>query len=254
MHSINFKELLAPCCTIAKEAGKIILKHNPYNTEVLRKADDSPVTLADKQANDHITAALHKLTPDITIVAEEDEEMATHAPDVFWLVDPLDGTRSFARGETEYTVNIALIQNHLPVLGVIYCPPTDMLYYATKNSPAMREHNGQTNEITVREVPQEGLTLVKSRSPASPKGQAYLDTLNLHEIKPSSSSIKFCQIAEGSADIYTRFGRTMEWDTAAGHAILNAAGGCLETTDGKAFTYGKAGFENPHFIAYGAKA
>lgn len=251
MNNTGFKQFLAPCCKIAKEAGSIILDHDPYNIEVLIKPDDSPVTIADTKANEHITQSLAQLTPDIPIIAEEDKEHLQNPPAVFWLVDPLDGTRSFTAGEGEYTVNIALIENGLPVLGVIYLPPLDTLYYGTEEQGAWRVKNGQEEAIKVRGTSPDELTVVRSKSHASPKSSSFLQQYRYKTINQVSSSIKFCHVAEGSADVYPRLGTTMEWDTAAGHAILNAAGGGVETIDGKPFIYGKHGYKNPHFIAYG---
>lgn len=217
-----------------------------------QKSDDSPVTQADIAANEYITEALSKLAPDIPVIAEEDEVLGSSLHKSFFLVDPLDGTRSFVRGEPEFTVNIGLIENNVPVLGVIYCPPQDILYFGLVGENAYKQTGDNAPEIIkTRAVPDEGLTVVRSRSHPSQKTNDYLQTLQVKELISGSSSVKFCMVAEGSADIYPRFGRTMEWDTAAGHAILNAAGGRVETADGKQFLYGKNGFENPAFIAFG---
>jgi len=219
-----------------------------------KKHDESPVTDADVAANQLIVNALHKLTPNIPIIAEEDtsnHELQTTNHGSFWLVDPLDGTRAFVRGEPEFTVNIGLIKDGKPVLGVIYAPPQETLYAGVVGVGAFRERAGKKENIATRVPAADGLVVVRSKSHPSPKTQAYLETMNVKEAISGSSSIKFCQVAEGSADLYPRFGRTMEWDTAAGHAILQAAGGRVETTDGQPFLYGKPGFENPHFIAYG---
>ena len=221
--------------------------------ETRRKDDNSPVTDADVKANELITKALLELAPHIPVVAEEDVLPPTEGHGLFWLVDPLDGTRAFVKGEPEFTVNIGLIQNGIPILGVLYAPPQQTLYYGTQNGGAFRQVGGSTPEkISVRQVPAQGLTVVKSKSHPSPATTAYLEKLKVHEMIAGSSSIKFCMVAEGSADIYPRFGRTMEWDTAAGHAILSAAGGRVETADGAPLTYGKPGYENPFFIGFGA--
>ena len=220
--------------------------------EIRRKDDNSPVTDADVKANELITKALLEIAPHIPVVAEEDELPPTEGHGLFWLVDPLDGTRAFVRGEAEFTVNIGLIKDGFPVMGIIYAPPQEMLYYGVQNEGAFRQHKGDKVEaISVRKAPPEGLTVVKSKSHPSPQTQAYLDTLKVHEMIAGSSSFKFCMVADGSADIYPRFGRTMEWDTAAGHAILAAAGGRVETVDGKPLTYGKPIYENPFFIGFG---
>lgn len=225
-----------------------------FGTDVAmrHKADESPVTEADIAANQLISAALRQLTPHIPVIAEEDDAPPTANHPRFWLVDPLDGTRAFIKGEPEFTVNIGLIENGAPVLGVIYAPPQELLYFAASGHGTFRVHRqGAAKKILVRAPASDGLVVVKSKSHPSKKTQAYLETLAIKELKPGSSSIKLCMVAEGSADIYPRFGRTMEWDTAAGHCILNEAGGRIETENGEPLLYGKPNFENPGFIAFG---
>lgn len=252
MDSILAQKYLGEACNIAREAGELLMQYFAAPIEARQKTDKSPVTDADVAANQLITKALARLSPDIPIIAEEDDELGREDHDLFWLVDPLDGTRSFVRGESEFTVNIGLINNRQPLLGVIYAPPQEILYWGTAGDKALRSHKGSKIEaISARNMPADGLVVTRSKSHPSQATQDYLETLKVKEIISGSSSIKFCQVAEGSADIYPRFGRTMEWDSAAGHAILNAAGGRVETTDGKPLLYGKPGFENPGFIAYG---
>jgi len=215
------------------------------------KQDKSPVTDADIAANTLITEALTAMDATIPVIAEEDEVLGESA-ERFWLVDPLDGTRAFVAGEPEFTVNIGLIENGVPVLGVIFVPAQSLLYYGSVGHGAFRvTGQGKPEKITVRAKPQDGVTVVRSKSHPSAKTEAFLNTLQVKQLISGSSSVKFCQVAEASADIYPRFGRTMEWDTAAGHAILNAAGGKVVTESGEVLRYGKAGFENPNFIAYG---
>lgn len=237
---------------MAREAGELIMGyyHNGYETQ--HKHDKSPVTNADMAANSLITERLKRLAPDIPIIAEEDD--TNHQPPttnqpLFWLVDPLDGTRAFVAGEPEFTVNIGLIQNGAPIFGVIYAPAQDVMYHGGVGLGAFKDGA----PICVRKQPSDGAVVVRSKSHPSKKTESFLQTLHIKEILSGSSSIKFCQVAEGSADIYPRFGRTMEWDTAAGHAILNAAGGRVETETGEALRYGKVGFENPAFVAWGEK-
>lgn len=254
MHTISYQEYLAPCCAIAREAGALIMGFFSGDLAARRKADDSPVTDADVAANTLIVNALKAMTPQIPVIAEEDEwhEQAARS---FWLVDPLDGTRSFVRGEPEFTVNIALVVDNHAVLGVIYGPPQATLYYGGQGLGAFREHdNRNAVAIRARKPAKDGLVVVRSRSHPSPKAEAFLASLAIKEMVPGSSSMKFCMVAEGNADLYPRFGRTMEWDTAAGQAILEAAGGRMLTAEGLPFTYGKPGFENPHFIASGVPA
>jgi len=233
------------------DAGALLMRYFNEGYEVSQKGDKSPVTNADIEANTLIVKALQALDPAIPAIAEEDEIQGVSAPR-FWLVDPLDGTRAFVAGEPEFTVNVGLIENGIPVLGVIYVPAQSLLYYGSVGEGAYRVKDGGAPEkISVRPKPEEGVVVVKSKSHPSPKTEAFLSTLKVKEMVLGSSSVKFCQVAEASADIYPRFGRTMEWDTAAGHAILNAAGGRVVTSEGEPLTYGKPGFENPHFIAYG---
>lgn len=246
VEAMDLKQYLRASGQIAAEAGELIMSYWLKDYETLTKDDDSPVTEADIAANHHICAKLAQLAPDIPIVAEEND-LQPAPGSRFWLVDPLDGTRSFVRGEDEFTVNIGLIENGVPVLGVIYVPVLKTLYAAAIGEGC---YLGGT-AIEARTAPTDGLTVVRSKSHMSDQTKTYLDTLDVKEVLPGSSSLKFCLIAEGSADIYPRFGRTMEWDTAAGHAILNEAGGRVENAHGGALVYGKQGFENPHFIAYG---
>ncbi|MEQ1704511.1 MAG: 3'(2'),5'-bisphosphate nucleotidase CysQ [Rickettsiales bacterium] len=252
MNSTDYNKYLVSACEIAREAGHIIMVYFSDGYTSNKKSDNSPVTEADIAANKYIIEKLTAIAPHIPIIAEEDEILGSSEHKRFFLVDPLDGTRSFVRGEPEFTVNIALIENNLPVFGVIYCPPQDILYFGMVGDNAYKQIGGNTPEIIkTRKFPDDGLTVVRSRSHPSKATNAYLETLNIKEVISGSSSVKFCMVAEGSADIYPRFGRTMEWDTAAGHAILNAAGGRVETADGKPFLYGKEGFENPAFIGFG---
>ncbi|MEZ5690092.1 MAG: 3'(2'),5'-bisphosphate nucleotidase CysQ [Rickettsiales bacterium] len=248
----TYKKYIENACEIAREAGQIIMGYVGDGFSTMSKADSSPVTEADIAANDYIIKKLSENISDIPLITEEDESSRDHNHDIFFLIDPLDGTKSFVRGEDEFTVNIALIENKMLVFGVIYCPAQRVLYYGMDGYGSYKQiGENSPMEIKTREVPAEGVTVVRSRSSFSEKTTAYLDTLNVHEIIKSSSSVKLCLIAEGKADIYPRFGRTMEWDIAAGHAILKAAGGDIKTASGSEFLYGKKGFENPEFIAFG---
>ncbi len=252
MNNTDYNKYLAPCCTIAREAGSLIMGYFQGAFATRSKDDKSPVTDADVAANTHIIRALSQLTPHIPVIGEEDEILPASQQGMFWLVDPLDGTRSFVRGEPEFTVNIGLIRDHAPILGVIYAPPQNLLYYASLGHGVWREKTiGQPETISTRKPSPEGLVVVRSKSHPSKATEAFLQSIRIKEMISGSSSIKLCMLAEGSADIYPRFGRTMEWDTAAGHAILNEAGGRIETETGDLLIYGKDGFENPGFIAYG---
>ncbi len=254
MQSIKNNEYLEHILPIAVQAGELIMHYFVQGHEVSQKSDNSPVTNADIAASDYIVAKLKELAPALAVITEEDDAnhgIINHAP--FWLVDPLDGTRAFVAGEPEFTVNIALIEDGMPTLGVIFVPAQSLLYYGAVGQGAFCAKNGGAPEkISVRAQPEDGVTVVCSKSHPSAKTEAFLNTLKIKELVAGSSSVKFCQVAEASADIYPRFGRTMEWDTAAGHAILSAAGGKVVVAEtGEILRYGKAGFENPHFIAYG---
>lgn len=241
--------------TLAKEAGDIIMRYYEGEVAVELKADDSPVTAADLAANAVIVERLNILTPDIPVVSEEvseSENMTAGQAERFWLVDPLDGTKSFIKRTGEFTVNIALIENAVPIGGVVYVPATGALYYVGEDGRAYREYEGNTQQIQVREAPEDIVVAVASRSHATAETDAYLDTLVGRVERISvASSLKFCRVAEGEADIYPRFGRTMYWDTGAGHAVLAAAGGQVINVDQTPFTYqDKQGdFANPYFIA-----
>ncbi len=243
---------LEACVILAREAGEVIMTYFAGQFNTRQKEDNSPVTDADVAANILITRGLLALAPEIAVIAEEDEEESASGHALFWLVDPLDGTRSFVRGEEEFTVNIGLIKAGEPVMGVIYAPPQKTMYYGGVGMGAFRQ-NGMDEPvaISVRTPSPEGLVVTRSKTHPSAKAHEYLSRFKILEMRSGSSSIKFCQVAEGNADLYPRLGRTMEWDTAAGHAILKAAGGRVETLEEKPLVYGKPGYENPAFVAFG---
>lgn len=241
---------------IALEAGRATLKYFGHQIEAGRKADGSPVTKADVAAQAQIIPALAALTPDIPIIAEEsavEGDLADGVPSGrFWLVDPLDGTKEFLRGSDEFTVNIALIEDGAPVLGCVHRPVAGMTYWGDGQIAYMMVPTGARTVITVREPPEDGLVVVGSKSHADPEAMAaYLDGRPVKAQRAIGSSLKFVLVAMGEADLYPRFGTTMEWDTAAGDAVLRSAGGEVTTLDGTALTYGKPTFRNPHFIARG---
>lgn len=242
---------------IARAAGRCVMEiHARATIDVRIKADASPVTLADEQAHALITERLAALTPDIVIVSEE-AAAPTHpsAPDgCFWLVDPLDGTKEFIRRNGEFTVNIALIDDGRPALGVVFAPALDQMYSGVAGSAAWLDDIHGRRALACRRAPAEGLTVVASRSHGDTGAlDAFLSRRKVAQRREAGSSLKLCLIAAGEADVYPRFGRTMEWDIAAGHAVLGAAGGRVELTDGSPLRYGKPDFENPHFIAWGLR-
>ena len=246
--------LLPKVIAIAEKAGGVILEHYAGATAVSTKADASPVTAADEAGEAVILAALRELTPEVPIVAEE--EVARGAiPDVgegpYWLVDPLDGTKEFISKNGEFTVNIALVAGRQPVLGVVTAPAKGLAWWGSIGQGACRCKSGEVTPIRVRARPAEGVVAVASRSHRDAATDAWLQEHGIEDTVSAGSSLKFCLVAEGKADVYPRFGPTMEWDTAAGHAVLAAAGGRVLTTDGEPFLYTKPGFRNLGFIAHG---
>jgi len=239
---------------IARAAGAAILAVYATPFDVRRKADASPVTEADEKAEAIIVAGLRELDPDIPVVAEE-EVSKGHVPelgDCFWLVDPLDGTKEFIGRNGEFTVNIALIEDGRPVLGVVYAPALGRLYAGAEGAGAFVERDGARRDIRCRSCPAEGYNVVASRSHNDPAAlDAFLAGRPVATLSNAGSSLKLCLIAEGTADLYPRLGPTMEWDIAAGHAIVNAAGGKVTCLDGSELRYGKGDFRNPYFVAAG---
>jgi 3'(2'), 5'-bisphosphate nucleotidase len=239
--------------TLANDASALLHNYFSAALTVSFKEDKSPVTKADTDANQLIVERLFRITPTIPIIAEESCNSA-EIPPRFWLVDPLDGTRAFVKGVPEFSVNIGLIENNAPMFGVLAIPMRNEIYVGGTTITAQKiSADGARKKIHTRTPSIDGLHVVKSASHPSQKMQAYLDTLNISKVEGLSSALKFALLAEGSADIYPRFGRTMEWDTAAGQAILEAAGGSICTADGNPFLYGKPNYENEGFIARGWK-
>ncbi len=250
----NFAGLLPELKRVAEEAGRETMRF--YDApDAVWKADGSPVTAADHAAEAVILPVIRALTPDIPVISEE-EAAAGVSPEIrgsrFWLVDPLDGTKEFLKRNGEFTVNIALIEDGMPVLGVVHSPVTGDTYAAAGPGTATLRSGGVEQVIAVRKPPKEGLTVVASRSHGGgPELEAFLAGLKVAERRSAGSSIKLCLVARGEADLYPRLAPTMEWDIAAGHAVLLGAGGRVETPDGGPFGYGKPDFRNSHFVAYG---
>jgi len=247
--------LLEAARRAAEAAAVAILKIYATPFEVRRKADQSPVTLADEEAERLIVAVLEQAVPDIPVVAEEQVAAsglpATLAPR-YWLVDPLDGTRGFVDRSDEFTVNIGLIEDGWPVLGVIGVPTQRLIYAAAGPGTATRQRaGGKPERIAARVPPANPIVLSSRLHGPSRRVDAYLATVPGALHRPMGSAVKFCIIAEGAADHYPRYGETCEWDTAAGQAILEAAGGSVTTLDGVRLGYGKHGYRNPAFVARG---
>lgn len=253
--TLSLTDLLASLRPVAEAAGRAALVFYGDRAGVREKADGSPVTLADEAAETVILPALRALTPDIPVVSEEEVAQGLGPSRVgarFWLVDPLDGTREFISGNGEFTVNIALIADGRPVLGIVVAPALGETYAGAEGRATLTDASGERH-IVCRPVPAEGLTVVGSRSHGDAAAmEAFLKGRKVTSFRAAGSSLKLCLIARGEADLYPRLGTTMEWDIAAGHAVLVAAGGGVRTTDGKPFLYGKPDFRNPHFVAHGA--
>ncbi len=253
-------DLLGP----AHRAGQRIMSHYGQ-VEVELKADKSPVTAADREADEILVESLKAIAADIPVISEESSPLLDiDAQGPFFLVDPLDGTKEFINGRDEFTVNVALIDHGAPCFGLVYAPALSKLYLTVAADKAVKSHLDASNPapdfsqldmmpVTTRAANPSALTAAVSRSHMDDQTQAYMDKHGITETHASGSSLKFCCLAEGLADVYPRFGRTMEWDTAAGHAILKAAGGTVLDTNGAPLTYGKRdrGYDNPGFIAWG---
>lgn len=247
--------LMPKVIALAERAGAVIMEHYEGTIAVTTKADASPVTAADEAGEAVILEGLRALTPDLPIVAEEAVAQG-QVPEVgdgpFWLVDPLDGTKEFISRNGEFTVNIGLVEGGEPILGVVLAPARGLAWWGSTGQGACRREGASVRQIRVRPRPGTGAVAVASRSHRDAETDAWLAAQGITETVSAGSSLKFCLVAEAKADVYPRFGPTMEWDTAAGHAVLRAAGGRVTTTSGEPFRYVKPGFRNPGFIAWGA--
>ncbi len=241
---------------VAREAGEIVMEVFHSNFVVRAKADKSPVTLADERAEAFIVERLNVLAPGIPIVGEE-LYAAGQRPDisggVFWLVDALDGTSEFTKRGQDFTVNIALIEHGVPTIGVVHAPALGFTCWGSPQGAFRKTGDGPVERIAARQPRPDGLIAVISKSHASNEAE-YLKDEKLAGSVNRGSSLKFCLVAAGEADIYPRLGPTSEWDIAAGHALLSAAGGSVTQIDGSAIAYGKANVLNPHFVARGRPA
>lgn len=248
-------DLLEALVLLCRQAGAAILDIYAGDIQAQTKADASPVTAADERAEALLIAGLARLTPDQPVVAEEQAArgvIPSHGQS-FWLVDPLDGTKEFISRNGEFTVNVAWVEAGTPVLGVVLAPALGRCWAGGRGLGAWVEDAQGRRVICCRSVPEEGWTVVGSRSHGDAAAMdAFLGGRTVAAFKPAGSSLKFCLVAEGAADLYPRLGRTMEWDTAAGHAVLLAAGGEVRTLDGAPLRYGKPGLDNPHFFASAA--
>ncbi len=256
---MNLEKLVTVMRQLSLEAGyKIMEVYNSPDFEIKTKSDESPVTEADEAADAIIAAGLRAAFPDVALVTEEQAD--SHGQDVstFLIVDPLDGTKEFINRRGDFTVNIAYVQDGSPVRGIVYAPAKERLFYTDAGGNAVEEIGpfnketvGELKPIRVSKPDNEALLVVASKSHRDQATDEYLAKFKSKDLKSAGSSLKFCLVATGEADLYPRVGRTMEWDTAAGHAVLVGAGGDVVRFDNhQPLRYGKEGFANPFFIAY----
>lgn len=257
LNKTTLSPLLEACREISVAAGGAIMQVYNSDFAVQHKDDDSPLTEADLAAHKIIDARLKALTPDWPVISEEAATLPFEqrkAWQTYWLVDPLDGTREFVKRNDEFTVNIALIHGHEVVLGVVYVPVFDRLYSAAKDLHAWRKiADGEQEQIHCRPLDRQDLTLASSRSHGSAALQAFGEAIGPHKSTPMGSSLKFCVVAEGNADLYPRLGLTSEWDTAAAQCVVEQAGGHVTTTEMAPLRYNtKESMLNPFFFVFGS--
>ena len=259
-HAPQFMHAL---CQMALDAGALIMRHYRDGVTEEKKADKSPVTQADRESEALLEKALAELVPHVQVIGEEAcaDSLPTQLDDMFFLLDPLDGTRDFVAKRDNFTVNIGLVHKHYPIAGVIYAPVHEKLYFSGADcahrlqiAPDGNLDIQAAEKLTTEKIDARGVHIIASLSHRGEKTDQMIASLNVKSTIAAASSYKFCLLAEGTADFYPRYGRTMEWDTAAGQAILEAAGGIVTTEGGERFSYGKLarGLDNPSFIAAAA--
>ena len=255
---MDYNKLTDVMRKLALEAGDAIMViYGQDDFSVEAKADDSPVTAADKAADAIISAGLRAEFPDMMLVTEEQAASHSQSGDTFLIVDPLDGTKEFIHRRGDFTVNIALVEQGVPTRGVVYAPARQRMFLTLADGTSVEEQGpfdpaktGSTKAISVAASDNSALMVVASKSHRDQATDDYINKYNVKDMTSAGSSLKFCLVATGEADLYPRLGRTMEWDTAAGHAVLNGAGGKVVRFDGlEPLTYGKPDFANPFFIA-----
>lgn len=249
---MNFEVLIPVMRRLALEAGERIMQvYNSPDFDVKSKSDASPVTEADEAADELISAGLRAAFPYMVLITEE--QAASHAlrASTFLIVDPLDGTKEFVQRRGDFTVNIAYVENGVPLRGVVYAPAQGRLFYTREDGVSVEEVAGAQQVIAVTKPDNAALMVVASKSHRDAATDDYIAKYSVKDMKSAGSSLKFCLVATGEADLYPRLGRTMEWDTAAGDAVLRGAGGhVVRFDDHKPLAYGKEGWDNPFFIAY----
>ena len=251
---MQMNSILPDVIKVADEASQRVLHIYQSDFKINYKDDSSPITAADIASHEIIEKGLRRISRDIPVLSEEGADIPWEERRHwrrFWLVDPIDGTKEFTQRTGEFTVNIALIEDGEPVLGVVTVPALKEAYWGIKGEGAhRRDRSGRVQSIRVVESRQ-SVRVVASKNHLNDETRSFIENLGEHEFLQAGSSLKFCRIAEGRADIYPRLGPTSEWDTAAAHAVLVAAGGKVETLDGTPLRYGKENLQNPHFIAKG---
>jgi 3'(2'), 5'-bisphosphate nucleotidase len=256
--SIALPPLIAPLLALARAAGDAILSiyNAPERAAVTSKADSSPLTEADLAAHHLIVDGLRALTPDVPVVSEEGEHEDVARDGLFWLVDPLDGTKEFVDRNGDFTVNIALIDSGAPRLGVVHVPAHGCTYWGGAGLGAFRARGGEPVALRVAAPPSPGAVIhvVASKSHLNAETERFIARFEPRELVQAGSSLKFCRVAEGAADVYPRLAPTCEWDTAAAQAVLEGAGGHVVTLAGKPLRCGKADILNPHFVAVSSLA
>ncbi len=255
---MDFDKLTRVMRKLALEAGDVIMEiYGSDDFNVRSKEDDSPVTAADEAADALISAGLRAEFPEIALVTEEQSDSHAQQVSEFLIVDPLDGTKEFVHRRGDFTVNIAYVKDGMPLRGVVYAPARERMFYTDATGQALeelgpfdKEKPGQVKPISVSNPDNSALLIVASKSHRDEATEAYIQQYAVSDLRSAGSSLKFCLVATGEADMYPRLGRTMEWDTAAGHAVLLGAGGkVIRFDDHTDLTYGKSIFENPFFIA-----
>ncbi|QFT58185.1 3'(2'),5'-bisphosphate nucleotidase CysQ [Sulfitobacter sp. THAF37] len=256
---MDYEKLVTVMRKLSLQAGDRIMEiYGQDDFDVKAKSDDSPVTAADEAADAVISKGLRAAFPDVALVTEEQAETHAAQGDTFLIVDPLDGTKEFIHRRGDFTVNIALVENGVPTRGVVYAPAKSRMFFTQADGQSVEEAGdfdkdkiGAVTPISVSDADNAALMVVASKSHRDQATDDYISKYAVKDMKSAGSSLKFCLVATGEADLYPRLGRTMEWDTAAGDAVLRGAGGAVVRFDDHApLTYGKAGFANPFFIAH----
>ena len=255
---MNYRKVCEIFRSLALTSGEVIMDvYKSNDLKISTKSDHSPVTIADKRADEVISKGLKKYFPEIPVITEEQSKSHDLKASIFFIVDPLDGTKEFIKRRGDFTVNIALVVNREPIRGIVYAPAHQRLFYTDENGEAVEEMAhfsisklGLIKKIKTAFSDNTALKIVASKSHHDKKTGEYISKYKCKELVNAGSSLKFCLIATGEADLYPRFGPTMEWDTAAGHAVLSAAGGSvLQVEDKQPLKYGKPNYKNPFFIA-----